>query len=248
MFHRLLQAFRSSRPTAATPRRGRRPALEVVALESRTVLSLAPGTGAPLFVTDLYNDLLFRTPSTAELNYWVNNLRNGGSTYDVAHKFVTSTEHLGIEVQGFYNLYLGHPPDAAGQAFWVNQLQHGGSPVALQLALINSAEYQAAHASDLSYVDALYNDVLRRAPDAAGETYWVTQLQNGVSRDQVARSFFNNQEYANLVIQADFNLVLGRNAEPSGVQFWTQNLRQNLGNDAHLLVALFISHENLHNL
>ena len=81
-----------------------------------------------------------------------------------------------------------------------------------------------------------------------GETFWVNQLQNGVSRNQVAVSFFHTREYANLVIQNDFNLVLGRNAEPSGVQFWTENLAANRGNDAHLLVALFSSAENLRKL
>jgi hypothetical protein len=204
--------------------------------------------GAPLYVAELYTDLLQRAPTQPDLNYWVTILRNGGSTYDVAHRVITSTEHLAVQVQQYYFTYFGHAADPAGLAFQVNLLQLGVSPLQVQRGLIDSPEFQAAHVTNQSYVDALYTDVLGRPADPAGETFWLTALGNGASRDSVAAAFLNSREYFAKVIQADFNLVLNRSAEPGAVQFWTQNLIQHRGNDGPLLAALFNSDENLDKL
>jgi len=250
MFARLKHAIGSSRKAAAgAARRDRRLTPAVSGLESRALLTSIPlvPNGAPLFVTELYNDLLQRDPDPGELSYNVNYLRNGGSIETLTHKIVTSTERKAVVVTSFYETYLGREPDPDGLAFQVNLLNHGVKPVDVQRGIIASPEFQNAHVSNVSYVDALYVDILGRAPDAAGEAYWVSALENGMSRDRVALSFFNTQEYATRIINADFNLVLNRNAEPGAIHYWTPSLAQT-GKDGELLVALFASNENLNNI
>lgn len=250
MFTRLKHAIRPSRKAAARDvRRDRRLTPTVSDLESRALLTSIPPfpNGAPLFVTELYNDLLQRDPDPGELSFNVNYLRNGGSIEVLTHKIVTSTERKAVVVTSYYETYLGREPDADGLAFQVNLLNHGVKPVEVQRGFIASPEFQNAHVTNISYVDALYADILGRAPDAAGEAYWVSALENGMSRDRVALSFFNTQEYVTRVINTDFNLVLNRNAEPGAIHYWTPSLVQT-GKDGELLVALFVSNENFNNL
>lgn len=48
------------------------------------------------------------------------------------------------------------------------------------------------------YVTRLYKELLGRTPDSGGFTHWVTQLKNGMSRNEVESAFKGSQEYQNL--------------------------------------------------
>lgn len=251
MFFRLKHALRSSRKVAArVVRRDRRLTPEVAALETRSLLSTIPSfkNGANLFVTELYNDLFRRNPTAGELSYNATYIQNGGSVEALTHKLVTSTERKAVETVFFYQNYLNRNPDLGGLVYQIDQLNHGASPIQVQVGLITSPEFQSAHVSNKSYVDALYFDILGRAPDGPGEFSYVSRLNtNAATRKDVALSLFNSQEYASRVINADFNLVLNRGAEASAANYWTPNFRAT-GKDADLLVALFASPENFNNL
>jgi hypothetical protein len=256
MLSRLKHAIRWSRKAAGRLARRsrasappRRLTPEAAPLEGRALLTTLPTfpNGAPLFVTDVYNDILFRNPNAAELSTGTAFLRNGGTPDQFAHAIVTGTERKTIEVTYFYENYLNRTPDAAGLVFNVDKLNHGVSSFQLQLQFILSPEFQNAHVSNQSYVDALYIDVLGRAPDASGEAYWVTQLNGGLSRDAVARAFLSSNDYITRVVNSDYQIVLHRNAEPAAVAFWKPNLL-NTGKDAELLVALLVSPENFNNI
>jgi hypothetical protein len=69
---------------------------------------------------------------------------------------------------------------------------------------IGSAEFAGkygANPSDAEYVDALYANVLHRAPDAGGQDYWMHTLQLA-SRAQVLVDFSVSQENQAQVIAA----------------------------------------------
>lgn len=87
--------------------------------------------------------------------------------------------------------FLGRTPDAAGMAYWVDQMQHHGlTDEALEAGFIGSAEfYRHAGGADRLWVDAKYQDLLGRQPDADGEVYRVRQLAQGASRSSVAFGF-----------------------------------------------------------
>ena len=250
MFSRLKHALRLSRKAAARPRRDHRLSPGVAALEARSLLSTIPSinNGANLYVTELYQDLLRRSPTAGELSYNVTALQNGEAVEDLAHKLATSSERKAVEVVFFYQNYLNRNPDLGGLVYQLDLLKNGVSPVSVQLGLIDSPEFQRAHVTNKSYVDAMYNDVLGRAPDPAGEFAYISLLDTKAStRKDVAVNFFNSQEYATRVINSDFNLVLHRSAEPGAVSYWTPNLRAT-SKDGDLLVALFASNENFNNL
>lgn len=95
---------------------------------------------------------------------------------------------VALDVQGSggqaYRLYqaaFDRAPDAAGLGFWIHSLDAGVALPQVAQDFMDSAEFAARYgAPDTThFVDQLYANVLHRAPDAAGEAYWVGHLDAG---------------------------------------------------------------------
>ncbi|HVC92449.1 MAG TPA: DUF4214 domain-containing protein, partial [Pirellulales bacterium] len=81
------------------------------------------------------------------------------------------------------------------------------------------------------YVIAVYDDVLARAPDAGGLTYWSGLLDSGAAVGSVAAAIAQSDEYyANFVIRPAYLNLLGRAADAAGVKFWTAQMDGTTGN------------------
>ena len=92
-------------------------------------------------------------------------------------------------------LYIGYydrAPDPAGETYWAGQLQGGMSLSAIaqsySVQTESTALYQflaspntASTAAVQAFLVAVYANLFNRAPDAAGEAYWVSQIQTGAS-------------------------------------------------------------------
>ena len=92
------------------------------------------------FTQGLYQSVLGRTADSGGLNAWVAFLNNGGSRYQAALSFLTSTEYRTDLVQYDYTTYLLRSADKAGLTGWVGALQAGMSDQAVLAALFGSAE------------------------------------------------------------------------------------------------------------
>lgn len=94
------------------------------------------------FVAQLYSQVLGRTGSTEEVNFWVNKLAatNGDRTL-VAHSFLTSTEYMQVEVGAVYTVFLQRIPDAVGFNYWVGQRGNGQTIEMVATGIMASAEY-----------------------------------------------------------------------------------------------------------
>ncbi len=77
------------------------------------------------FVQTLYQDILNRAGSTAEVQGWVNILNSGATLSQVAVAFLTSTEYRTDLVNSYYAQFLRRPADPAGLVAWVGQLAAG---------------------------------------------------------------------------------------------------------------------------
>ena len=132
------------------------------------------------YVELVYHDLLGRAPDSAGLAFWDNALETDASPSDVATSFTGSYEYRAINVTADYNL-LGRGPDAAGLAYWVGYIGSGATYEDLEASLIASDEYHNVRGGGTvdGFVTAVYHDILKRAPDAAG-------LQSGPARSAVA--------------------------------------------------------------
>jgi hypothetical protein len=106
-----------------------------------------------------------------------------------------------------YRLYvsaLNRAPDNNGMGFWLSELDGGRDIVSIAAGFTDSDEFAriyGAHSSDATFVTALYNNVLHRAPDAAGYKTWIDQLSHGVSRAAVLIGFSESPEGTILIGQ-----------------------------------------------
>jgi hypothetical protein len=73
-------------------------------------------------------------------------------------------------------------------------------------------------------VTALYLDVLGRAPDAAGLSHWVAQLQSGSSQQQLAQAFWQSAEHRTLEVTSYYDTLLKRTPDAVGLTQWVQML------------------------
>ena len=83
------------------------------------------------------------------------------------------------------------------------------------------AQYQAS-VSSKSSLDALYQQYLGRAPDAAGAAYWQTMISTGgLTPAQVADNIANSTEAR---VNGLYRDLLGRQSDYAGVQYWRHQL------------------------
>jgi uncharacterized repeat protein (TIGR01451 family) len=175
---------------------------------------------ATSFVDNLYKAVLNRAAAPGEADPWVAALEAGASRQAVIQQFWNSPEHLGLEVDQVYTQILHRAADQAGRAWWVNYLMQGHGENEIELALLGSSEYVAAHSSPSSFLQGLYNDVLGRAADAPGFAAWLQALQGGANRALVAQAFVNSAEAAANVVNRDYAQFLLRPADAAGRNAW----------------------------
>jgi hypothetical protein len=152
----------------------------------------------------LYFATFLRVPDYAGLVFNAGLVRNGTLTHtQLANYFAASPEFIATygaldNVQFVTLLYqniLGRAPDAPGLAGWTAALDAGTySRGQVLLGFADSPEYQAAVANEV-FVTLAYAGMLRRSPDAAGFSAWVSLLDGGMARTAMIDGFFLSIEY-----------------------------------------------------
>ena len=79
--------------------------------------------------------------------------------------------------------------------------------------------------ADTLYVAALYRDVLGRQADQAGLTYWVGQLQDGLTRPMVAQDFLHSTEHFTNEVTNYYQTFLNRAPRADELAFWVGTLQ-----------------------
>src|SRR5574340_83470 len=98
-------------------------------------------------VTSLYQTVLLRTPSSAEVTFWASALDSGTvpSLSALTTDFVTSFEAQTIvdPIVRLYQAFFNHAPDAAGLAYWVGQAHNGMDTANIAYQMTQSVEFNA---------------------------------------------------------------------------------------------------------
>jgi hypothetical protein len=138
------------------------------------------GGTSQAWVLSMYQNLLRRNPSTAELNSWVLALSRGLSTVDVAYGFVASRERENLRIQDYYHTYLRRNPRSPEVAAWGTMSSHGYSDENILAAFVGSGEYylSSSHGgrSDRRWVESVYQDLLHRDPSQNEIAAWLSVL------------------------------------------------------------------------
>jgi len=167
------------------------------------------------FVTQMYQNVLGRTPGGAEVTGWTNAMAGGMGRADVMLGFAESGEakarisaihSAGIwdqdgpaaSIARLYQATLDRRPDEAGLAGWRAEFENGKSLLDITPGFLNSIEFVQLYGNttNTQFVTLLYNNVLDRAPDAPGLNGWLSQLDSGaLTRAQVVLGFSESLEF-----------------------------------------------------
>ncbi len=157
-----------------------------------------------------------------------------------AQAITHSAESYGYFVSQCYQHYLGRNPDPEGLVFWVTQMQQGLTQQRLEASFLSSPEYWTSHGgTSTAWVQALYHDLLERAPDEAGLNAWLAQMNAGTPAYEVALGLAASLERAAMQIREDYFTYLGRAASEEDVNYWTGRFRDGATNET--LVAGFVA-------
>ncbi|MBR3057223.1 MAG: DUF4214 domain-containing protein [Clostridiales bacterium] len=176
------------------------------------------------FVETLYMTFFDREAEAEGKAYWVSELKNNTkSREDVINGFIDSAEWCNIcasygvkpgapnakadkasaNANSFatrlYTCCLNRDPEAGGLKYWGLALtNHEKSGYEAAQFFFTSDEFKNLKTSNEEYVTRLYTTFMDRDPETDGFNYWVGELKNGESRDDVLVSFAESEEFTNI--------------------------------------------------
>ena len=178
-----------------------------------------------------YRDFLGREGDAAGITGWTSLVNAGTYTRAQAiNAFFNSPEFNGF-VAPVVRLYFAtflRVPDYGGLVGNA-ALVRNGTVTLVQLAdfFTASPEFATTYGAlnNSQFVTLLYQNVLGRAPDAAGLNGWVSLLNGGTSRGQVLLGFSESPEYQvslfnEVYVTMMYVAMLRRSPEPGGFNGW----------------------------
>ena len=192
------------------------------------------------FIGGLYESVLGRSASSADLATWGQFHAEGVSNEQIALAILTSPEHRSHIIAGYYETYLHRGVDAGGLNFWLSVMAAGATEEQVLGSIVGSEEYFLTHGgtSD-SYIRALYKDVLLRptAPSQAEVDGWIATLaasSRGAAqaRADVVVGFATSDEFRSREINGWYEAYLGRPATATEIDVWLNTFHLGASQDA----------------
>ena len=208
-------------------------------------------TAAQGFVTRLYQTALGRTPDEGGMKTWTDQLTTHTMTgAQVAANFFASAEYLSKNrsdknfVEDLYVAMMDRSSDAEGMKTWTTQLVLGRSRCWVFKQFCDSAEFHNICATyginPGSVADGQYNMGAHISGDkvttgtgkdaVAGLKNWSDKVVLGAKGVEVGASLmasaeFQGKNHSNeAFVKIAYRALLGREADPSGVATWTEQL------------------------
>jgi len=177
------------------------------------------------FIEQLYDSILGRNSDAKGLSDWTHLIESRDkNAFEVYQEFFTSsefTQQVKPLIQLFYTT-LGRVPEVASYDWWLETYRQGDNLEAVGNQLLGSDEFQTQFGdlNDADFVSQLFQNALGRAPEAAGQAYWLEQMQAGMSRAEVAIGIATSEELevlrgqeAEIILQYQSILSINPSAE-----------------------------------
>jgi hypothetical protein len=147
---------------------------------------------------------------------------NGGPTVGVAGP-TTILQSLVLETEA---LLPGSPAIGKGTANGAPATDERGFTLAAGTVDVGAFQTAATPVTTANqrYIDSIYVTLLNRHADPGGSAFWVSQLNQGVSRAAVVLAIEGSGEYRADKVQALYQQYLHRQADPGGLQFFVNAL------------------------
>ena len=134
---------------------------------------------------------------------------------DVPTALSAEVGRIALPMIRMYQAAFGRVPDNGGMDFWVGQIRSGAHTIASAAEFFIGAPEAVARSIDgsvanLTYVTALYSNVLGREPDEGGLNFWLGEVNSGArSRAQILGDFVASPEFANDTTPFARTMLLG---------------------------------------
>ena len=171
-------------------------------------------------VNGLYGTILGRAPDPAGLTASVAYLKGGGSLQTLASILLHTTEYEGDVVAHDYLNILGRVAAPSEVAAWVSQIGQQNL-TAEQVAgfLMTSAEFDADHVDDASFITTVYEDVLGRPAAVLEVSAWESVLHSGVSRSTMVSDMIHSSFAAQQAVEGFSTLFWGTTLDAADEAF-----------------------------
>ncbi|HVA47495.1 MAG TPA: DUF4214 domain-containing protein [Pirellulales bacterium] len=181
------------------------------------------------FVQNVYRELLGREPDSSGEAFWLSYLSahdNAAGRQQVIQAFMNSPEYAVHYITTAFNVILHRAPDAGGLAFWTDKMGQPGTPGQntgsadekyIIAALYGSDEfYLDSGSTPQGWINALYEDLLGRAADGGGLTFWSNELKTRGSgdRDGIVRDLLTTPEVAHDLLDSFYPAAGGTASTP----------------------------------
>ena len=143
-------------------------------------------------------------------------------------------------IDRLYSTVLDRSADSAGLSYWLEEWNSGRiDPKGIAKSFMNSEEFLAKDLDDSAFLDVCYKAFMGRDADSAGKAYWIGEISNGMSRDEVIDSFVDSQEFTDIIGASDeespdptsdfvtrlYKTVLERDPDSGGLDYWTEQIK-----------------------
>ena len=109
-------------------------------------------------------------------------------------------EKLTDFVRRMYTTALGREAEPGGLNYWELMLSSGKkSPEEMAIFFFTSEEFQNQNLTDEEFLNRLYQTVFKRDADQEGFDYWTKQMEDGMTREDVIKSFIDSKEFQELL-------------------------------------------------
>jgi Domain of unknown function (DUF4214) len=161
----------------------------------------APFSSWDTLITQQYRDFLGRSPTATELSKERDDLiGHVEEPEDLIDRFAHGLRFGDTygPVARLYFAYFLRAPDQSGLDHWREKYRTGTSLAAVSQAFASSSEFRTRYGSlsNRQFVETVYVNVLGRAGDEGGISYWTGQLNSGKkTRGAVMTGFSESSEY-----------------------------------------------------
>jgi uncharacterized protein (TIGR03118 family) len=127
-----------------------------------------------------------------------------------------------LHIDGVRGLIFGNGASsgATNSLFFTAGLNNGRN------GLFGSLQATVAGGSNARFIDRLYQTFLNRQAEPAGLAFWMAQLNQGMTRAQVAAGIQNSVEFRTDLVMKAYQQFLHRAPEQGGLNFWVNFLQQ----------------------
>jgi hypothetical protein len=200
--------------------------------------------GNQRFVYQMFEDVLGRAPSSADLSSWTSVL-NGGfvSRADVTGGILQSSEYRGLLVDSIYASYLQRSPSSIERSLGIITL--GFTPdEEYRASILGGTEFYADQGGGTvdGFLGALYQHVLGRAPTSAELALYEGELAGGTTPQDVALAVLTSPEAREELVQSYFQRFLHRAATTTELGAYVGMLGSGT-TDEHVIAAIIGSDE-----